>query len=92
MTNTKLSLYFIALLPPKPFRQLAWKWKEYFRDHYQSKASLNSPPHITLHMPFKLQPEEEPELINTLQSVAENVSPFTVELEGFGAFPPRVIF
>ncbi|MEO0333851.1 MAG: 2'-5' RNA ligase family protein, partial [Bacteroidota bacterium] len=34
----------------------------------------------------------EPELINTLQSVAENVSPFTVELEGFGAFPPRVIF
>ncbi len=92
MTNTELSLYFIALLPPEPFRQFAWKWKEYFRDQYKSKASLNSPPHITLHMPFKLKPKREAELITSLQRVADNFNPLMVELEGFGAFPPRVIF
>jgi 2'-5' RNA ligase len=93
MTKAKeLSLYFIALIPPEPFRQNSWRWKEYFRDRYQSKASLNSPPHITLHMPFKLKTWREAELAEKVQDLARTFSPFTVELEGFGAFPPRVIY
>lgn len=92
MPKDELSLYFIALIPPEPFLQHAGKWKEYFRDQYQSKASLNSPPHITLHMPFKLKQKRETELVEKLQNVANTLAPFPVELEGFGAFPPRVIF
>ncbi|MEM9673845.1 MAG: 2'-5' RNA ligase family protein [Bacteroidota bacterium] len=90
--SKELSLYFIALIPPEPFRQNSWRWKEYFRDQYQSKASLNSPPHITLHMPFKLKTKREVELVEKLQDFSRIFSPFVVELESFGAFPPRVIF
>lgn len=84
-------LYFIAIVPPEPFRNQAWKLKEHFRDRYNSKASLNSPPHITLFPPFKLVKEEQ-ELVEALKDIAANFNPFMVSLENFGAFPPRVIF
>ena len=84
-------LYFIALVPPGPFRNEAWKLKEYFRDHYGSKASLNSPPHITLFPPFKLAKDEQ-DLMRALEKEAADFHPFRVSLENFGAFPPRVIY
>lgn len=83
--------YFIALVPPEPFRDRAWKLKEHFRDKFNSKASLNSPPHITLVPPFKLIGEEE-ELMEALKKKAAAFRPFEVCLENYGAFPPRVIF
>lgn len=85
------TLYFIAVIPPEPFRQEAWELKEHMRDKFRSKASLNSPPHITLYPPFKLE-KEEAALINDLEQVAAGIDPFKVELKNFGAFPPRVIF
>lgn len=85
------ALYFIALVPPEPFRQEAYLLKEHFRDRYGSKASLNSPPHITLYPPFKLQKAEE-KLIAALQQLGQLFSPFEVRLSGFNAFSPRVIF
>lgn len=84
-------LYFIALVPPEPLLSEAWRLKEYFRDTYGSKASLNSPPHITLHAPFQLINEEEA-LIGALQQTAEGFRPFEVALKDFAAFAPRVIY
>ncbi len=66
--------------------------KKYFRDNYNSKASLNSPPHITLHMPFKLKAKKEDYLLKTLEEFALGQKPFSIQLNNFGAFPPRVIF
>lgn len=88
---SKNTLYFIAVIPPEPFRREAWELKEHMRDKYRSKASLNSPPHITLYPPFKLEKEEEA-LINDLKQQAAIIEPFRVQLKDFGAFPPRVIF
>lgn len=88
---SKDTIYFIAIIPPEPFRQEAWDLKEYMRDKYRSKASLNSPPHITLYPPFKLQKEEKA-LIKDLEETAAKIDPFRVELKDYGAFPPRVIF
>ena len=86
-------LYFIALIPPEPFRQKAWEMKEHFRDTYHSKASMNSPPHITLHPPFKLKQEkEEKDLEQALQKLASDFRPFEAKLQDYGAFAPRVIF
>ena len=84
-------LYFIAIVPPEPFREKALKLKEYFYERYGSKASLNSPPHITLFPPFKLAVEED-ELVEALEKEAASFPPFVVSLENFGAFPPRVIY
>ncbi len=85
-------LYFIAIIPPSPLREEIMTMKEHFRDHYNSKASLNSPPHITLHMPFRLKAKKEEALIKTLEEFADGQNGFEIKLKNFGAFPPRVIF
>lgn len=85
-------LYFVAILPPASINEEVMEMKEYFQKQYQSKASLNSPGHITLHMPFKFKVKKEEKLIKIFSDFAVNYQPFTVQLKGFSAFPPRVIF
>ncbi|MBT1685305.1 2'-5' RNA ligase family protein [Dawidia soli] len=84
--------YFIAIIPPPPVSDDALRLKHYFRDQYNSKASLNSPPHITLHMPFKWKEEKEGDLIEALEQFATGREALKIELINFNAFPPRVIF
>ncbi len=91
-TVKKGALYFIAIIPPSPIFEEATALKNYFKDKYKSKASLNSPPHITLHMPFEWKAEKEDGLLETFQQFAPEVNAFNLTLSGFGSFPPRVIF
>jgi 2'-5' RNA ligase len=84
--------YFVAIVPPSPIYEEALQQKEYFKANYNSKASLNSPPHITLHMPFKWVEKKEDELIEELTQFAGTNAAVTVCLDGFSSFPPRVIF
>lgn len=86
------NLYFIAIVPPKPVYEQALVLKHHFKDHYNSKAALNSPPHITLHMPFKWKEGKEGELMNTLETFACKQEPFELRFAGFRTFEPRVIF
>jgi len=86
--NMSLNKYLIAVLPPEPFAKEIYRLKEYFRDQYKSKASLNSPAHITLHMPFEFDNEEK--LLTKFNKLT--FQPFTIELKDFGCFEPRVIF
>ncbi len=91
-TDKSHPLYFIAIIPSEPLASELMQLKEYFRDHYNSKASLNSPPHITLHMPFRWKDQRKEELWGGLTEVAHESESFTVELQNFNAFAPRVIF
>jgi 2'-5' RNA ligase len=84
--------YFIAIIPPSPLREDLWALKVHFRDSYETKASLNSPPHITLHMPFQWKLKREAELIGGLEQFATGHYPFSIDMEHFGSFPPHVIF
>jgi 2'-5' RNA ligase len=88
----KLTQYFVAIVPPSPVYEEALNQKEYFKDQYQSKASLNSPPHITLHMPFRWKEEKESILVNRLEDFASGFRPFDIQLNNYDAFAPRVIF
>lgn len=88
----KEKLYFIAIIPPAPIYDEALEQKEYFKVHYNSKASLNSPPHITLHMPFRWNEKEEAELAKKLQQFSKANQPVPIKLNNFSSFPPRVIF
>jgi 2'-5' RNA ligase len=88
----KTKLYFIALIPPAPIYDQALEQKNYFKANYNSKASLNSPPHITLHMPFRWKEKKEVELVNSFGEFIKNFDPIKVCLDNFSAFPPRVIF
>lgn len=87
-----IALYFIAILPPVQIRNEIQLLKESFRDTYQSKAALNSPPHITLHMPFQWKEAKEEKLLSALKKFAAGKSDFEVQLNGFSCFAPRVIY
>lgn len=92
MKTDNLNLYFIALTPNEPTYTDIWQLKTEIKDRFNSRAALRSPPHITLHMPFQWKMEKEDMLIKSLNNLAKSHSVFNVKLEGFGAFPPRVIY
>ena len=86
------NLYFIAIIPPTPIYEEVWAMKKDVEKNYHSKSALNSPPHVTLHMPFKLKPAKEGELINALEKIAINQSSFELTLDRFGHFNEKVIY
>ena len=91
MTSDK-NRYFIAIIPPSPLYEQALELKHYFRDHHQTKAALNSPPHITLHMPFEWKSQKEVQLVEQLDKFSSGMAPATIELKNFDCFSPRTIF
>lgn len=92
INQDKESQYFFAIIPPSPVYEEALNLKHYFKERYNSKASLNSPPHITLHMPFRWKTEKEQDLLATIAAFTPSVDPFRVQLMNFNSFAPRVIF
>ncbi len=85
------SRYFLALIPHEPLQSEVQKVKEYLRNTYNTKGALRSPAHITLHMPFLWKEKKESRLINLLVQATKEIK-FELELDGYGAFPPRTIF
>jgi 2'-5' RNA ligase len=90
--QTTNSLYFIAIILPGPHFELAQELKIYFGKQYNSKASLQSPPHITLHMPFSWLPSEEVLLLEKLADFCAQQQPFHIAFKNFGCFEPQVVF
>ena len=86
------NLYFLAIIPPEPIHSEVMQIKKYFETHHRSKGALRSPPHITLHMPFRWKEKKENSLINILSEFYTSIDPFNISLENFECFSPRVIF
>jgi len=79
-------------LPDIKLREEIRAIKEEFSRDFSASHALRSPAHITLQMPFKKTPDNEPLMTKTLKEFSAREMPFTVELDGFGAFAPRVIY
>ena len=97
ITSTKKNkssrrLYFMAIIPDESICEVVTAIKQDFAKIYHSKAALKSPPHITLIPPFHFDDESENKLIEQLKSFCNSQISFRLELNGFGAFVPRVIF
>ena len=88
----KKELYFIALIPHNELRDSIREIKERIRLTYGAGHALKSPAHITLQMPFKRSPDDELKMIAVLKQFAVEEICFSVELDGYGAFAPRVIY
>jgi 2'-5' RNA ligase len=84
--------YFLALVPPEPLSSQVTALKMEMQAHYHSSVALKSPPHITLQAPFQWPLSDLNTLTSTLQTVAHTQVAVSVELRGFGTFPPRVIY
>lgn len=84
--------YFIALVPPEPILSETQALKNEMTAQFATKGAQNAPPHITLHMPFRLKPKKEIDLLEKLEAFAATQQKGTVTLSNFAAFPPRVIY
>lgn len=85
-------LFFIALLPPEEIQREVTAFKQYIADAWGPQHALKSPPHITLQPPFTRAEKDLSALKKCLSGFASSQKAFSVELNDFGAFPPRVIF
>lgn len=92
MEQVSTDRYFIAILPPADISADARSLQEDMMSKYNTKAALRSPPHITLHMPFRWKNTKIEELTSLLSQFFSALEPFRISLDGIGAFPPRVIF
>jgi len=86
------NLYFIALIPGKELRDRVRAVKERLKAGYNAGHALKSPAHITLQMPFKRSSAEEPAISAALGRFATGEESFTIDLDGYGCFAPRVIY
>ncbi|WP_420576719.1 RNA 2',3'-cyclic phosphodiesterase [Ekhidna sp.] len=86
------SLYFIAIVPPEDIQEEITKLKHEVAEKYGSKHALRSPPHITLHMPFKWRDKRFDELAEVIKNLNSDLAAFEVELKDFDFFEPRVVF
>ena len=86
------ALYYIAVVPPERIRKEVKELKLEMKKRYGAAHALKSPAHITLQMPFRWEPEQQYILCELLREFAANQKAFTVQLNGFDCFAPRVIF
>lgn len=84
--------FFVALLPPPALGDQITAIQQDIGQRFQSKAALKSPPHITLQPPFVWPLDQVAHLGRSLAAFAQQQSPVPIELSGYGAFPPRVIY
>lgn len=87
-----MDLYFIAIIPDSVLREKVRGIKERMKAEYGASHALKSPAHITLQMPFKRSAEDEPSISGALRRFVTGEESFAIDVDGFGAFAPRVIF
>ncbi|MEM9339113.1 MAG: 2'-5' RNA ligase family protein [Bacteroidota bacterium] len=86
------NLYFIAIIPPENIQNEITLLKHEVAKHFESSHALNSPPHITLHMPFKWKDKKLSALYQLMNEINTGFQPFKIELRDFDFFEPRVVF
>ena len=85
-------LYFIAIVPPAKIQDEITQLKHLVAERFNSKHALRSPPHITLHMPFKWKDQKLEKLIEAMKLINLGLVPFDIELKRFNFFEPRVVY
>src|SRR6056297_402893 len=85
-------LYLIALVPHEKLRDDISELKLEMKERFNASHALKAPAHITLQMPFRRDEEFEETLTAGLDSFTAGQQPFEIEINGFDAFPPRVLF
>ncbi|BDD00136.1 RNA 2',3'-cyclic phosphodiesterase [Persicobacter psychrovividus] len=84
--------YFIAILPPEQIAAQAQALKEEAANQFATKGALNSPPHLTLHMPFMWKIKKNERLIDSISAFCREQNSFNIQLKQLSCFEPRVIF
>jgi 2'-5' RNA ligase len=83
--------YLLVLQPHKALWDEITTIKEKFKADYKFDSIKVGLPHITLAM-FKQYAATENRIVQALRNNARTLSPFKVELKGFGSFPSHTIY
>src|SRR5687767_2144075 len=85
-------LKLIAIVLPEPLFSFVKHQQLYIAETWDCRMALRTPPHITVIPPLSIRQDEWPELESIVFKASEKGRPFTLEVTGFDAFKPRVIF
>ncbi len=86
------ALKLIALLLPPSVADRVRQEQQYIALHFGPKHALRTPPHITLIPPLAVTPAENSLLIKMAEKISHAYKPFSLQLDGFDAFPPKVVY
>ena len=85
-------IYFLAILPTPAIQSEVTAFKFIARDRFNSSHALKSPAHITIIPPQRWESSRVDWVKDHLGSWIANQKPFTITINGFAAFEPRVVF
>jgi len=85
-----MNKWFFALLPPNHIISEIQEIQFELKESHGFSHALKTPPHITLVPPFSAKEDQVLSFIHSLSN--ETFDSFTIQLNGFEAFYPRVIF
>jgi 2'-5' RNA ligase len=80
-------MYFIAVYPPQEIIEDIKVFKKDLATNYANSKALKNEAHITLFPPFSREIELEEDIHIAFQKINTEITPFEVELDGFGSFP-----
>lgn len=80
-------MYFIAIYPPDKVIQEVKNFKKDLAACYGNTKALKNDAHITLFPPFSRELEWESDIHTAFQKINTEMTPFKIELNGFGSFP-----
>ena len=83
--------YFVGILPPPAVQTCAIETIRFLHDRYGTKTA-KAPPHITLAPPFHWSSVAVDRLEAQLQAFAQDQPAVGVQIAGFAAFAPRVLY
>lgn len=97
ISNTVLAamaphLKLIAIIPPEPAFSVVRQEQEHIQRTWGPAHALRTPPHLTIIPPVALTAGEVGLLLGLAGAIAGEFTPFDMELNGYGAFKPRVLF
>jgi 2'-5' RNA ligase len=83
--------YLLVLNPHEELRNQIMSIKKEFAEKYKAPLAFHTKPHITL-VNFLAYEMTQERILNRLGTIAMGVTPFKIELNGFGSFPSHTIY
>lgn len=85
-------LKLIAILVPEPIRSQVVAEQHHIAIEWGPKHALRTPPHLTIIPPLSVDDKTDEILRDIAITVVQRTTPFNLQLHGYGAFKPRVVF
>ena len=83
--------YLLVLQPHEELRNTILQEKQNFAKEFDCPTAMHGKPHVTL-VRFKQHEMLETRIIQRWKNIAMSITPFKVELKGFGSFPSHTIY